>query len=321
VIAKGGYRIYLKIQRRIIQDRKFVSTKFYSGTIMATLIEVFLKLKDLVGQYRSPTFIGIGILLCAVCLVQAANQTSADSIVLRKKVLSLRLDSIELEKQASRRVGLDLTSLEAESRRLKDSIDRLRQAIADVLPAAAGTGLHRVEQGAAIPTVHWMGVFVPGTLFDWVIVVVGGIAVISGCILLVGLIRSFLRRPLPPRPKTPPQTPYAVPPPPFRQPPPIVQPLRDTSGITDYADNENDGIEALRKRIGADVGPKLRIKHPLGGPDEPNRTTRSSSKAADNVRLGIVNAARAGEDVNEIARKYYMSVDQVKLIVRVETGK
>jgi hypothetical protein len=266
--------------------------------------------------------LGIGILLHPTSTVQAAGQAQADSIVLQKRTLSARLDSIELEKQSRRRLGNDLGDLEAESRRVKDSIDLLRQEIA-AIPKTALSSLRRQSPQThrlAAASLDWL---VPKNLFDWVIVFVGGIAVISGLFLLIGLVRSLIRKPKPPR-RTPSSQTSQASSPPFRQPPPRMQPPRDASVIANDADIENDAIDSLRKRIGADSGPKLRIKHPLDTPrraEGPNRPADGGAGKDGGLRQAILQASLAGDDAHEIARKFQVSLDQVKLILRVGSGK
>lgn len=229
-----------------------------------------------------------------------------------KRDLSARLDSLEMEKQARKRRGESIGDLELESKSVRDLIAQTRQRIAEETQADPGQspagGKHSVP---GVP-ISW----IPASLFDWIILVVGGIAALAGIVLVVGLLRSLVRRmggrsrPAGPRVK--------------------AAPARRSVGRSERgtlaggADSETPQreIELLRQRVRSDVERLQRFndreESPLSRLD--HGVEPSSEEGAAEKRAVVARAAREGMGVQEISRKFHMSVDQVSLILRV-TGR
>jgi hypothetical protein len=144
----------------------------------------------------------LGLLAVVLLLTSGAALARADVLAQKKIVLNARLDSLEMEKQNRKRQGRPLAQLDSISATLKDSMNTLKQAIAltgdSVAPAtfadtaAVDTSkpsfLDKLKKAHLLPPL-------PKTMFDWIIVSVAFIAVLSGIVLLFGLLRAFIFRP------------------------------------------------------------------------------------------------------------------------------
>ena len=241
--------------------------------------------------------------ICALCLF-AQRSAAQDSLSISKRFLSEKLDSIEVEKQLHKRKGESIEELEKAAESLKDSIAAIRGRLpASPQPAesAPGSGLTIANRPQQTP--GWtgpIGRYLPKTFFDWMVDVVGLAAIISGIVLVFGIVGMFSRR--------------------FRKKNsrPSAQPLRDTlphsAAARSYEKNaqvagrgseEDEGdVAALRRRV---EGVPDAVEDPL--PKDPFR-----------VKARVVRAARQGLDNQEIARRFHLSVDEVSLILRISRG-
>jgi hypothetical protein len=250
---------------------------------------------------------------CALVSVHSLGNSvePTPSAMQQRQILSVRLDSVEVEKQTLRRSGMDLGDLEALSRAIKDSIALLRNEFAVLKPAvseARPSLLYRIP----LLLKNSLSTVKPTNAFDWVIVIVGSVAVISGIALLFGFIHKLFRR----KPaKKPVKAAVAKPPtysPQYRHPAPA-------SEKKEVADIDNDGLESLRKRMGLDINGRERPKSaPAPLVSQPAPVPRKSAVAGkDDLRHAVIAAAQEGLDVHAIAKKCQVSVDQVNLILRI----
>ncbi|MBD3390690.1 MAG: hypothetical protein GF418_01565 [Chitinivibrionales bacterium] len=242
------------------------------------------------------------LVAAAVC---AAPSPGREEIAARKEALSLRLDSLEMLKQERKAAGESLVDLERAAAALRDSIESLRSRVENlsakgVLPAPerpAGRSF-----GVAALARRLKG----RSVFDWVILAVGIVAVVAGVVLVVGLVRTVFggkrTRRRPPGPSERPRR--------------RVPPAGGASASTRGADIDKEGIESLRRRVAEDARREREAEHLSpgglsgtgGGADAGN---------GDTLRDRILNAANQGLDVAQISRRFHISVDQVALILRV----
>ena len=264
-----------------------------------------------------------------VCLLPlGGNALASNELSARKRVFAEKLDSIDLEKQLHKRKGESLEDLEKASEALKDSIAEVKRQ----MPQQSGQGQEseQVEDtggkntaSGATGTDRFLGLqkFLPKTLFDWVVDIVGLIAIISGIVLLIGLF-GLISRGLRKKKK-------AV---------PIHQPLHEIFPRSYAADaydripkvpdgqteENNETIASLRKRV-ADAGAS-----PQGQDEEGVLATVDDSDAAgggngpsgkplgaQELKKQVLLAARKGLDVSEISRRFHLSSDEVSLILRM----
>ncbi|MBD3421109.1 MAG: hypothetical protein GF398_13415 [Chitinivibrionales bacterium] len=263
---------------------------------------------------------------------------SADTLAEQKVTLTARLDSLELEKQKQKRRGNSLQELEQHTAVVKDSIERLRKRIAlSNTSPVKGFFKNWSASGEQAPGRVAEKTLVPGDLFDWIIVIVGAIALLAGLVLLFGLLKSWTRRTgaqqkkaqkSPPSPASVSESARQNRP---AQPSPVspetplykatYQRPRSTSRNAEEAKNTNhasrdEGIELLRQRIGDDIQ-RIRqfdkSERPAALQDEKSGTHRSEA----DVKKQILAAARAGMDAATISKKFHVSADQVTLIMKM----
>jgi len=234
-------------------------------------------------------------------------------VVNTKKMFSAKLDSIELEKQIRKRRGEPLDELESESRAIYDSIVVLRRQ----LDGTSEDGLPSLEGDEESSPLRALLRFFrkPVHIFDWIIVVVGLIAVLSGIILISGLVHTIFsrtrkssRQSVRPSLKKS-QSDYV-------SKDSSVGPPLVSSQMTDKDDKD---ITLLRKRMKRDID---RIQRFNDAPSpfstaEKNGAGNKEQDDTDTLRDDIIRAAQEGLDAQDIARKYHVSVDQVALILRV----
>ena len=227
----------------------------------------------------------------------------------QKSMLLQKLDSLDVEKQVLKRKGQSIEDLEKLSATIKDSIAGLKKEL------ALGEGVSLSATLPDVPTgigqyIKDIRKYLPQNTFDWIVVVVGFIAIIAGLILFVGLIGMLWKKV-------------------FRG---KKQPLKTMHDIFPQTVESSDA-EYLSKSGGPDAessGMKIdllrqRIKEesavvPMAGfgPDAVRQDV-SSEKTAEpaDLKNRILLAAEQGADISEISKKFHVSVDQVSLILRV----
>jgi hypothetical protein len=260
-----------------------------------------------------------GIAACVLCFLFAcilmAPEISAENdYVARRLSLSAKLDSIELMKQARRRKGESIQDLEAATAAIRDSIAALRSQMA---PESGPSERDQPAQKASAQPARPSGqeksaaTSFPSSTFDWVILIVGGVAVLSGIVLIIGLLQAWKNKSSQGRKradiyKEPAQRPAPA------MPEKIAREMPASAEPRQY--NVDSRIDALRRKIREDAarGPEdAGISLPL--PAAP----KAEEKASDEVKNLVMEGARQGMSVQELSRKYHVGTDQVALILRM----
>lgn len=278
--------------------------------------------------------------LCAIVLFMGSAFAQADSgtlsieqVIERREWMTALLDSLELEKQIQKREGKDIARLEAFSKAVKDSLALIRERISTAEPAPNGSGTI---------TSIWSGspISLPSNPFDWLIVGIGAAAILSGVVLLVGLLGAWIRGSKKKRKAkfaatasekfTQKQTIPApeVPEPPSRPIPPTDELPRITTPSREGSDT--DLIRNIRTRINQEAvsgrtrPPTTRLKQEAIPPRDHSPTTRITrvvpSVDAQQQRANILAAAAQGLDSHQIAKRLHISEDQVALVLRMRKG-
>jgi len=233
-----------------------------------------------------------------------------------KKMLSARLDSIEMEKQIRKRKGESLEDLEIESKKIYDSITVLRTELSGYADPVSASE-EEPDKGPSF-SFSLRSLIKPVNFFDWIIIIVGLVALLSGIILVAGLTHTLsIRKKKKPPPsahilpkkldaKSVPDMPVDV--------PPLVQ--------GDPAEKETRGITTIRQRmqsVGEQVQKEIENISPFSELEQADEQSEKEDQK-NSIRNNIIQAAKEGLDVHEISRKYHISVDQVALILRVAGG-
>lgn len=268
-----------------------------------------------VPSFAFRTVLLLLIAILPVCL--AADQTS----IQKRQILTERLDSLELEKQIRKRMGLSLEDLEKISEQVKDSIVAARRPIAMGEESVQQSVESSTDSSAPSAQKVWRR-FVPKNMFDWIVAAVGIVAVISGLVLVVGLLGLFFRRA---RKKKKPA-------------PPLHEIFAATSGSgsqialpkvpTGATESKDDNLDQIRQMIrksqnsaatGGGVGLRENSRTASELPDAKSGGTGSAADTGDpsETKNRVIAAAREGLDVQEISRRFHLSVDKVSLILRI----
>jgi hypothetical protein len=236
----------------------------------------------------------------------------------KKKVLTQKIDSLDLLKQKLKRNGLPIVEVEQHQKMLRDSLHFLRsyiQTTSEITPATPnGSNKFYFFQK-------------PSNLFDWIIVIVGIIATFSGLMLAVGIFRTLgskKRIRIYPKQKREKSTPArenmvenskkpAAAYPDYRQ-------TSVTSTYSSYPTTENaDTLEHLRKRL--DIQSDSVNDDISENPAVPQSRTKINRDTVDNIEQKVLIAARNGYGVAEISRQFQLSIDHISLILKVAEKK
>ncbi|MGB7569971.1 MAG: hypothetical protein WBM07_19055 [Chitinivibrionales bacterium] len=254
-------------------------------------------------------FFGASFLFAVVLVSGFLTQDQAFSIdfAAQKSALLQKLDSLDMEKQIRKRKGQSIEDLENLSATIKDSIAGVKKELA----RGEGVPTSKLNEPAGIQQyVKDFRKYLPQNTFDWIVVVVGFIAIIAGAILCVGLIGMALKKIF--RKKRPPlKTMHEI------------FPQTVTKNDSEYlsksgggdADAADTRIDSLRQRIKEES-----IGAPLTGSGQNTvQPSISGEPAADTAGLKnrIITAAGQGADIQEISRRFRVGADQVSLILRV----
>lgn len=267
------------------------------------------QLRDNKSLDKKNRFFGVSFLFAVVLVTGFLPQDRAFSIdfAAQKSALLQKLDSLDMEKQIRKRKGQSIEDLENLSVTIKDSITGVKKELArsgDVPTSKSN------EPAGMQQYIKNFRKYLPQNTFDWIVVVVGFIAIIAGVILCVGLIGMALKKIL--RKKRPPlKTMHDI----FPQ----TVKKNDSEYLskserpdTDAADTR---IDSLRQRIKEESG-----NTPLTGSGQnaaqPNISGETAADTAG-LRNRIITAAEQGADIQEISRRFHVGADQVSLILRV----
>jgi hypothetical protein len=263
--------------------------------------------------------------ISTICSAESAPATPDNPLIEKKNRLSERIDSLDLIKQDLKRQGLVIAEIEQQQDQLRDSLkqyrSRLETAPKAVAKPAQGNGLQFLKS-----------IQKPASLFDWIIIGTGIVAVFSGLLLAIGIIKAITRKRAPrrrrsdatPKPAEPRSVEKSLPAAEYPAPAiPVV-----TTPRTD-APPEISGVTQLRRRIekyqitpgSFDARPE--IPEPPPPPERTAPATRSVPTIADDasIEAEVVAAARSGLDVAAISRKFQLSSDHVALILKMAGHK
>lgn len=261
-------------------------------------------------RYRTCSILVFIIFFAVISLYGVSSYAGPRKEVIQKrKMLTAQLDSIEMEKQIRKRSGQSLAELESESERIHDSLSQLRNELAGGLendPKFRKGGESTSLVGSIMRSLNK-----PSNAFDWIIIVIGFIALVSGIVLIGGMVHSlFSGIKKGPRGSVRAQQKKKND---YDRPVGSPAPASKTGGDTESMD-----ITSLRKRMRKDIDHIQRFNKESspfsdGETDEPQKEQDSK----DMLRDRIIHAAQEGLDAQEISRRYHLSVDQVALILRV----
>lgn len=264
---------------------------------------------------RAPRYRTTALLIAALIGAATVPCRAANPVAERERLVA-RLDSLEVVKQHHKRRGLTLADLERQTARIKDSLAALKEQIESGTVEAPRGSLPSAR--FVLPDLP-LDTLRPASAFDWVIVSVGAVALLSGLILLIGLLRGLFTKgarrkkkqqvSVIPRQTAPPPNPAR----PKAEGPPPPPPRTDTT---------NDDIAFLRDRIAASEPKKASTPPPHLNPQTP--TSLQESSAEDDIKNKVLAAAREGLSISQISRRFHIGADHVALILKVagrEGGK
>jgi hypothetical protein len=242
-------------------------------------------------------------------------QTAAESPMAKRLRFSAMLDSIELQKQALKRKGESLDELEKLTAAIRDSITALKKDLESNEPAAEnGNAASIAGQGKSVKKIR--GPLAAGRTLDWLILIIAGVAALSGVVLVIGLIQTWRHRSSSGRKNADTYTTGAYSRPQPKPEMPRAQDARSDAAPQSAAFNVDSRIEALRK--------KIRTQNEAESSEEPPArippaapAAKAGDAPADDLKQKIIDGARQGMSVAELVRTYHVSADQVALILRV----
>ncbi len=230
-------------------------------------------------------------------LPSSAQTSAQQGLVHEMKGISLILDSLDLEKQARKRAGNPITEIETRQSQLIDSLRTIRKAI-------------QSETLVPEPLPHKPSnlPFPPRNIFDWIIIFVGTAAIISGLMLITGILRNLKRKQ---------RNPDKQPVPPVTYTPGSIRQTSLQKKIP-LSEPQNDPVADLKQRIVANQEQSLYSRPGIADKlIEPAEETRKMSE----LEFKVLQAARDGVTVQEISRRYLISTDHVSLILRISGHK
>ncbi|MBN1758669.1 MAG: hypothetical protein JW863_10145 [Chitinispirillaceae bacterium] len=256
--------------------------------------------------YCSPLFF---ILFCFQIVYSSA--TTLGDLSERRAEITQQLDSLDLLKQNLKREGIAITEVELRQSRLRDSLNYLRSRIQSTSEAPSPSGNRNPATFLKMPS----------NLFDWIIVIVGGVAFFSGLMLVIGISRSVSSRkrrsalkkyqrqaqPQQSAPKEVETKPEPAYPSPDPAPPPPA-----TSG-------ESMNITSLRQRIAHSADHAEENHMVLKEAPRHSIQPRIPENSTDDTSLEkqVIAAANDGMDTLAISRKFHISVDHVDLLLKM----
>ncbi|MCX7726822.1 MAG: hypothetical protein N2053_08230 [Chitinispirillaceae bacterium] len=234
----------------------------------------------------------------------------ADSLVLpsqKIRTLSEQLDSLNLVKQTLKRKGIDITEIEAQQGRLRDSLEIIKKEINErVKYKVSSNNLEKTKN--ILPFLKNISDF-----FDLLIVGLAVLAGISGLLLIRELYRNIrlkkLKKVIKIESKENTELPKPSPAyPSYTNIPPSLREYKSNKedGESDFKNKlENvrlDGIENLEK-------------------EKKVETLEAIAKEEIPIEEKILKAAKMGFEISAISRSFHLSVDEISLILKVAGSK
>ena len=133
------------------------------------------------------------IFCCIVCLLPlGGNALASNELSARKRAFTEKLDSIDLEKQLHKRKGESLEDLEKAARSAQGLVAALKRQSAQIRAARYRSHEDRGKShdgsgGNSSSRIQPFQKYLPKTFFDWIVDIVGFIAIVSGVVLLIGI--------------------------------------------------------------------------------------------------------------------------------------
>jgi hypothetical protein len=256
--------------------------------------------------------------IISVCIIGLLTEGAGaqNDAAARKRLLTEKLDSIDVEKQLRKRRGESLEDLEKAAEVLKDSVAVLKLLVpqgSQVSGAMTDSSPAGTVSGEKTP--QWIQLFykfLPKTFFDWMVDIVGFIAIVSGIVLIIGIF-GLLSKGLKKKKKAPPL-------------PKTLHEIFPRSYAADAYDRipkvpagsteeNNETIASLRKRIEDAPEKEPQDDGVLATVDD--AADAKSAKEPLELKKQVIQAAQDGLDVSEISRRFHLSSDEVSLILRV----
>lgn len=221
--------------------------------------------------------------------VSVINQT--------RRILTQRIDSLDLEKQVLKRRGQSVAEIENRQKELIDSLNSIRK-IVQKEASERPTAVKR------LPENHFP-FLKPQGYFDWLILLVASIAAISGLILIIGIVKTFSVKKKKPKDRIGFKAAQT-----YSQMKQFQLPENSSAGAG-QVDNP-DPLHSLRKRISEEQKQEKETPPPLFS--EKHAPTSGSSTDIESL---VIKAASEGLDIQEISRRLHVSAGQVALILKV----
>jgi predicted DNA binding CopG/RHH family protein len=248
------------------------------------------------------------IIIGGITALRSQPGVSSIDFTGQKNILLQKLDSLDMEKQSRKRLGQSIEDLEKVSTAIKDSISGLKKQIGTISPQTQPSPPKNTPE-TKLSFLKDYAQYIPRNTFDWIVVAVGFTAIIAGMILCIGLIGMLFKK-RPRASKTP------------------LPPLGDIFSRTERqkpaifaaqarepkADQNDQAVEALRQKISEQNIDDFRVA--AHQEMETGKSAQIPSSAQD-LKALIIEAARHGEDLRAISKKYHVGVDQVALMLRV----
>jgi len=237
------------------------------------------------------------------------TETQQADIVKMKGSLQQRLDSIDVEKQVRKRKGIGLEDLEKAASAIQDSIAALRVNIENRGETPPSIRPRQAIENTGLAA-RLVQKYAPRNVFDWVVLIVGAIAIMAGLILCIGIFfmifRKVKRKRMIGEPVKQDGRPVAL----------TNTPIGDASALAALKSEITERtIDSLRKRIGDEKAEPHSPAVGFPAPAHPDATPGPTEQS--DLKKNIVEAARQGASIAEISRRFHISTDQVSLIVRV----
>lgn len=247
------------------------------------------------------------VLLFAVGFLTEERAFCAD-FAAQKSLLLQKLDSLDVEKQMRKRKGQSIEELEKQSATIKDSIAGVKKELA--LGEGKPKPVLKPNEPAWLPEyIKDIRKYLPQNAFDWIVVIVGFIAMIAGLILCIGLLNMLWKKVFRGE-KKPLKTMHDI----FPQTVSSSDAEYSSKSGGPNAEAGDKRIDFLRQRIEESVGTTL--SDPGTNAARPDISGEKSVDPAG-IKNRIIAAAGLGADIPEISKRFHVSVDQVSLILRV----
>lgn len=237
-----------------------------------------------------------------------------DSLLQKKQLLTLTIDSLEIEQQMLKRKGESFQNLQSRCDSLKDSV----AAIKTILGEGSIAGKPKVVSAIPLKSAPhnspvWKN-YLPKSTLDWAILVVAILATVAGVALLIGLFITMKSRKKRSAAKAKsvtgthefyPNLQYAN-----------RESAPSASSIAPAQSADLSMLSALRQKVAeathhyTDLDKRPRIT-------SPDSVSSSQSANSSDLHIRIRELSASGMESAEIARQLHVSFDQIQLILRL----